>query len=79
MRAHRTRMLAAVLGTAVLVTGIAPAAVLAGKPADHDKKPSAHGPCARAVGRPVSRPGRADAGPDRGAHRGADTRAGAHT
>ena len=35
MRAHRTRMLAAVLGTAVLVTGIAPAAVLAGKPADH--------------------------------------------
>ena len=35
MRAHRTRMLAAVLGTAVLVTGLAPAAVLAGKPADH--------------------------------------------
>ena len=35
MRAHRTRMLAAVLGTAVLVTGIAPAAVLAAKPADH--------------------------------------------
>jgi hypothetical protein len=35
MRAHRTRMLAAVLGTAVLVTGIAPGAVLAAKPADH--------------------------------------------
>src|SRR5215203_4238902 len=35
MRAQRTRMLAAVLGTAVLVTGVAPAAVLAGKPADH--------------------------------------------
>ena len=35
MRAHRTRMLAAVLGTAILVTGVAPAAVFAAKPADH--------------------------------------------
>ena len=72
MRAHRTRMLAAVLGTAVLVTGFAPAAVLAGKPADHGN-PHATAPAPEPSANPSTDPVEPHGGADRRAHRAADS------
>ena len=70
MRAHRTRMLAAVLGTAVLVTGVAPAAVLR-RQARRPRQPARHGPGARSVGRSVRRPS-VDPSSTRSAYAGAN-------